>query len=115
MSSNLEQHKLELPALDGKIEEIESVVSEDNKPEQNSESRCKNLENEDDSCGHIIDEEKQYEHANKRQNDEIEMDCLPNGDNELEPHFHLNDDNELESGCFDNEDNGIFTEDMDGQ
>lgn len=114
-SISVEQQKLELPALDGKLEEIESVVSEDNKPEQNSESRCQNLENEDDACDHIIDDEKQSEPANKGQNDEIEMDCLPNGDSELEPRFHLNDDNELESGCFDNEDNGILTEDMDGQ
>jgi len=73
------------------------------------------LENEDDACGHIIDEEKQSEPAKEGQNDEIEMDCLPNGDSELEPCFHLNDDNELESGCFDNEDNGILTTDMDRQ
>ena len=111
----MEQQKLELLALDGKLKEIEFVVSEDNKAEKNSESRCQNLENEDDACGHIIDVEKQSEPANKGQNDEIEIDCLLNGDSELEPHFHLNDDNELESGCFDNEDNGILTEDMDGQ
>lgn len=78
---------------------------------QNSESRCQNLEIEDNACGHIIDEEKQSEPANKGQNDEIEIDCLPNGDSELEPRLNLNDDNEL----FDNEDNGILTEDMDGQ
>ena len=36
----MEQQKLELPALDGKLEEIESVVSEESKPEKNSESRC---------------------------------------------------------------------------
>lgn len=107
--------ELESPELDGKLEEIEAVVSEDNKPEQNSESRCQKMENEDVACDHTIDEEKQSEPANKGQNDKIEMDCLPNGDSELEPRFHLNDDNELESGCFDNEDNGILTEDMDGQ
>lgn len=116
-SISVDQQKLELNCG---LKKLESVVSEENNPEQNSESQIQNLENEDDACGHIIDEEEQSEplfmlNANKGQNDEIEIGCLPNGDSELESRFHLNDDNELEPGCFDNEDSGVLTEDMDGQ
>jgi len=117
-SISMEEQKLELsPSVDVTcyLEETESMVSEENKLEENCESQSQNLENEDDACGHVIDEGKQPEplfvlNADKgpalecvveksteleshvvAENNEIEM-GLSNGDSELEAQFDLNGD-----------------------